>query len=308
MARDLPPVLLVAGSLHLDVMVEASHIPRVDETVAGTAVRYAFGGKGGNQALAAVRMGAKVDMAGMVGTDDFSRDLLAALDKGRVGRTQVLPVEGPSGMSVALSLPDGSYGAVIVSGANLKFRPERVAFPKDCTALLLQNEIPEAVNLYLARRAGSMRIKVIVNAAPMRAMPPELMRLADLLVVNRGEAADLLGVSEQDLDPVAAAVALGKHGPGSVVVTLGAEGVAQWSGTSATRSSGFAVAARASHGAGDAFIGALAAEWARGATFEAAVRFGQAAAALTVAATPDARLRLSEGEVRACLASEGQRR
>lgn len=288
----------------MDVLVDTPHLPRLDETVTGSGMRYAFGGKGGNQALAAARMGAKVDMAGMVGTDDFARDLLAALDRGRVGRTQVLAVEGPSGMSVALCLPDGAYGAVIASGANLRLRAERIAFPRDCAALLMQNEVPEPVNLALARRAGSARIKVILNAAPMRPMLLDLLRLTDLLVVNCGEAADLLGQGQDRMDAVAAAVALGKLGPRAVIVTLGADGLALWSGPSARREAGFAVAARSSHGAGDAFVGALAAEWARGASLESAARFGQAAAALTVAAIPDARTRLGEGEVRAFLAGQ----
>jgi ribokinase len=301
MVSNTAPVILVAGSLHMDVIVATPHLPRLDETVTGTDVSYAFGGKGGNQALAAARMGARVDMAGMVGTDDFARDLLRALDQGRVGRTQVQGVDGPSGMSVALLRPDGGYGAVIVSGANLKFRAERVAFPRDCAAILLQNEIPEAVNIHLARRAQSARIKVILNAAPMRAMSAELLRLTDLLVVNRGEAADLLGQDETALDPVAAAVALGNLGPRAAIVTMGGDGLALWSGQEAMRHPAFAVRVRSSHGAGDAFIGALAAEWMRGATLAAAARFGQAAAALAVSSTPDARSRISDGDVRAQL-------
>jgi ribokinase len=301
MERDAAPVILVAGSLHMDVMVDAPHLPRLDETVTGTGVSYAFGGKGGNQALSAARMGAKVEMAGMVGTDDFGPDLIRRLDQGRVGRAQVLSTEGASGMSIALCQPDGGYGAVIVSGANLKFRPERIAFPRGCSAILLQNEVPEVVNIYLARRASSTRIKVIVNAAPVRPMPVDLLQVTDLLVVNRVEAADLLGQSDQGLDAVAAAIALGKRGPKAVIVTMGGDGLAVWNGQSASRQSPFAVKLRSSHGAGDAFLGALAAEWMRGATLEAAARFGQAAAALTVSSTHDARSKIAQGDVRAFL-------
>lgn len=301
MAPKATPVILVAGSLHMDVKIETPHLPRLDETVTGTGVAYAFGGKGGNQALAAARMGAKVDMAGMVGTDDFARDLIRALDQGRVGRTQVQVVDGPSGMSVALMRPDGGYGAVIVSGANLKFRAERIAFPRDCAAILLQNEIPESVNVHLARRAQSARIKVILNAAPMREMSPELLRLTDLLVVNRVEAADLLGQDDTTLDPVAAAVALGNLGPHAAIVTMGEDGLALWTGQEATRHPAFPVRVRSSHGAGDAFIGSMAAEWMRGESLATAARFGQAAAALAVSSTDDARSRISEGDVRAHL-------
>lgn len=305
MVIEPAPVLLVAGSLHMDVLVDAPHLPRLDETVTGTGVGYQFGGKAGNQALAASRMGARVEMAGMVGTDDFARDLLRGLDQGRVGRTQVLSADGPSGMSVALCQPDGGYGAVIVSGANLKFRAETVVFPKACKAILLQNEVPEAVNTYLARRAGSARVRVILNAAPMRAMAPELLRLTDLLVVNRVEAADLLGLPDASLDPVSAAVALGHLGPAAVIVTMGADGLALWNGQAATRVAAFAVRVRSSHGAGDAFVGALAAEWMRGTTLEVAARFGQAAAALVVSFTVEGRAKMTEGGVRAFLRAAG---
>jgi ribokinase len=298
---DRAPVILVAGSLHMDVLIDAPHLPRLDETVTGTGVRYAFGGKGGHQALAAARMGAKVEMAGMVGTDDFGPELIRRLDQGRVGRAQVLATDGPSGMSVAVCQPDGSHGAVIVSGANLRFRPERVAFPRECAAMLLQNEVPDIVNTYLARRAATLRIKVILNAAPTRVLPVELLQMTDLLVVNRSGAADLLGQSETGLDPVAAAVALGKRGPGAVIVTMGSDGLAIWSGQSALRQPAFSVKVRSAHGAGATFLGALAAEWARGAALEAAARFGQAAAALAVSSTVDARAMIGSGDVRALL-------
>lgn len=164
MARD--PVILTAGSLHLDVIVETPHLPRLDETVTGQGVTYAFGGKGGNQAVAASRMGAQSHMAGAVGTDSFAQTLLATLDAEGVHRAGVQTQPGPSGMSVALLNPTGGYGAVIVSAANLAFQPQATAFPKGCSTLILQNEIPESANLFLARRALSLGLTIILNAAP----------------------------------------------------------------------------------------------------------------------------------------------
>ena len=111
--------ILVAGSLHLDVMVTAPHLPRLDQTVAGQGVSYVFGGKGGNQALAAARMGAQVAMAGAVGSDGFAETILAALDAGGVRRTRVRHVQGPSGMSVAIV--DASGGWKDAGGDNGKY-------------------------------------------------------------------------------------------------------------------------------------------------------------------------------------------
>ncbi|MDH3264281.1 MAG: PfkB family carbohydrate kinase, partial [Paracoccaceae bacterium] len=109
----------VVGSLHLDVIVEAPRLPRLDETLVGQGVSYRLGGKGGNQAVAAARMGAEVAMAGAVGSDAFAETLLAELDRAGVDRAGVARLPGASGMSVAILDATGGYGAVIVSAANL---------------------------------------------------------------------------------------------------------------------------------------------------------------------------------------------
>ncbi|MBE2278325.1 MAG: bifunctional hydroxymethylpyrimidine kinase/phosphomethylpyrimidine kinase [Rhodobacteraceae bacterium] len=291
----LSPVILTAGSLHHDVIVTAPHLPAPDETVTGSAVRYAFGGKGGNQAVAAARMGAVSHMAGAVGTDAAAGVLLAALDAAGVDRAGVVQVPGASGMSVAIVEAGGSYGAVIVSAANLAFDPAGVVFPPGCFAIVLQNEIPEAANLVLARRARAAGLRVILNAAPVRAGSAALLALCDLVVVNRVEAAALAGSATA---PDRAVAALRALGAGAVLVTLGGEGLLG----EGFAQPAFAVPVISTHGAGDCFVGALAAEWGRGAALPEAARFAQAAAALHVAALPDARAGVTEAAVRALLA------
>lgn len=286
------PVVLVAGSLHLDTIVAAPHLPAPDETVTGSSVTQAFGGKGGNQAVAAARMGARVIMAGAVGMDAAASVLRATLQAAGVDHAPVQAVPGASGMSVAILDPQGTYGAVIVSAANLVFDPAQVTFPAGLSVLVLQNEIPGGANLALARRAAGAGARVILNAAPARALSPELLALCDLLVVNRGEAAALLGGTHS---PRAAAQALAKLGPKEVIVTLGGDGVAALSFVQPA----FPTRVVSTHGAGDMYVGALAAEWARGAGLESASRFGQAAAALHVAAGPEGRETITEARVRA---------
>ncbi len=129
--------VFVVGALHLDVVVDAPHLPALDETVVGSAVAYRFGGKGGNQAAAAARMGARVAMAGRVGRDAFGERLLAELDAAGVCRSQVLQGTGASGMSVAIVDQRGDYGAVIVSGVNREIRPEDVTVPNCAKVVLL---------------------------------------------------------------------------------------------------------------------------------------------------------------------------
>jgi ribokinase len=288
------PVILVAGSLHLDVLVAAPHLPRMDETVTGIGVSYAFGGKGGNQAVACARMGAEAHMAGSVGSDDFASTILSTLDREGVDRAQVARVEGASGMSVAITEPGGGYGAVIVSAANLAFDPARVAFPRGCEVLMLQNEIPAEANLYLARRAASAGIRVVLNAAPAREMDDDLLALTDLLIVNRGEAADLTGQDAATLSPMGTARALEERIAGHAMITLGGQGCASVDDIHPAHP----VPVISTHGAGDAFAGALVTLWAQDATLREAITFAQSAAALHVSTPVAQRQYITAAKVR----------
>lgn len=289
--------VFVAGSLHWDVVVDAPRLPGLDETLMGHQVDYRFGGKGGNQAVAAARMGASVAMAGRVGRDDAARRLRAALDNAGVDHTQVLESDTPSGMSVAIVDAHGEYGAVVVSGANATVQADEIALPPDLKVLLLQNEIPQAVNLSLAQRAPDACC-VILNAAPARETSAELFAHVDILIANRVEAAELTGAETAMLNGEAATRALCALGPTTAVVTLGADGLWVADDSGCERVAAFTVDAVSSHGAGDAFCGALAAEVARGANLNAACRFAAAAAALAVSAPAGSRDQITEEAVR----------
>lgn len=131
------PAVIVVGSLHYDIVVDAPDRPRKGETIAGSGWHPKFGGKGGNQAAAARRQGIPTAMVGAVGDDSFGIALLAGLDRAQVDRTNVAVLSGiGSGMSVAIFDDDGDYGAVIVSGANLAIAPGQVG-----NELLLQGKI-----------------------------------------------------------------------------------------------------------------------------------------------------------------------
>jgi len=275
------PSILVAGSLHLDVVVRAPRLPALDETLAGQGVDYVFGGKGGNQAVAAAKMGARVHMAGAVGTDAFAGTLLAELDRAGVDRSRVAAIPGASGMSVAIVDAQGAYGAVIVSAANLAFDPDGVDFPPGCRILILQNEIPALANLALAQRARENGIHVVLNAAPARPADSRLLSLVDLLVVNRVEAEQMTVVPATEAEQAVAQLAA--LGPRSVIMTMGADGLcARDAGQGVFRQPGHRVEVVSTHGAGDAFLGALAARLLEGDGLEGACAFAQKAAALHV--------------------------
>ena len=225
----LKPCVVVVGSLHHDIMVEAPDRPRKGETVTGRGWRPKFGGKGGNQAVAARRQGVRAVMVGAVGDDDFGAALLAALDRAKVDRTNVRVLEGiGSGMSVAIFDDEGDYGAVIVSGANLQIDAGLAshALSPECGVLVLQNEIPEEVNATVARRARDLGMTIILNAAPARPVLPDLPDLVDVLVVN-GIEAEMMGAgSVSSLETAARAAQCLAGRFRSVIVTAGGAGVA----------------------------------------------------------------------------------
>ncbi|MEM8788694.1 MAG: PfkB family carbohydrate kinase [Pseudomonadota bacterium] len=281
--------VFVCGALHWDLLIDAPRLPGLDETLAGTGAAQAFGGKGGNQALAAVRHGAQVAMAGRVGDDDPGRRMRAALTEAGVETAQIQRGGGASGLSAAIVTPDGAYGAVIVSGENRAIDPARIVLPEDTRILVLQQEIPVDVNRALARRARAVGARVMLNAAPARGCD----LAPDLLVVNRVEVAQLTGIT----DPQAAAADLAKDGP--VIVTLGADGLILAAEDRLIQHPARPVDMISSHGAGDAFVGALAARLAAGDALEAAADYAQTAAALHVSTRPEVRGRIGPAQVRA---------
>ncbi len=293
----------VVGSLHLDILVEAPRLPARDETLAGKSWTQKCGGKGGNQAVAAARFGARTAMGGRIGADDFGRSLRENLRAAGVDDRHVEtdPALG-SGMSVAILEASGEYGAVIVSGANLAIDPAAIAGEWaalwQSAVLLLQNEVSDAVNLAAATAARARGGRVVLNAAPARPAMPALLDLVDILIVNRVEAAALSGLPAATRAEVETA-ARALHRPGQdLIVTLGGEGLllADRSGAMLHQPA-FPAHQISSHGAGDCFCGALAARLALGADLPAACDFARIAAALYVAATPEQQTRLVTADV-----------
>jgi ribokinase len=280
-------VILVTGSLHYDIMVEADHLPRRDETAIGHRWYPKFGGKGGNQAVAVAKNGVYARMLGAVGADDFGRFLRAGLQAGGVDAGFVRDVPGPgSGMSVAIQDADGDYAATIVSGANLVIGSDWLEDPalwQGVGLVVLQNEVPEAINLAAARAAHALGIRTLLNAAPFRPMSPAFEALVDILVVNAVEA-EMMGAGPVvSLAAAATAAAQLASRFGAVIVTAGSLGLAAQSAEGAFTLPARKVAVVSSHGAGDCFVGALAAALVKGDSFRDACAAASEAAARHVA-------------------------
>jgi ribokinase len=268
--------VIVCGSLHLDIVVKAAALPRLDETVVGTSWAQVCGGKGGNQAMQAARAGARVAMIGRVGTDAFGETLLANLISSDVNVKAIGRDAGQgSGMSVAILQGDGEYGAAIVSGANTAIDPAALGVVWSdlggARVVVLQNEVPHAVNVAAAKVAHKAGALVVLNAAPARPCPDDLLDHVDVLVVNRIEAEALSGVAVANRGSARMALAALRQGQGqgrglrAIIVTLGGEGlvVSPPSGE-VFEVEALPVKVTSTHGAGDCFVGVLAARLAEG--------------------------------------------
>jgi len=290
-----PGQIVVVGALHHDIVVEAERQPQRGETLMGRLWYPKFGGKGGNQAVAAARMGAAVEMVGAVGDDEFGVHLREALALAGVGQAHVVTLAGGSGMSVAIVDTDGDYAAVAVSGANRGISAERVAQPDlwaGTDVLILQNEVPEAVNLAAATAAQAAGVTVVWNAAPWRDDTVGLLDTADVLVLNAVEAAQAMGTGIATGDAAqAAAGALAARSGGIAIVTRGADGlVLATPGADPVALPARPVAGARAHGAGDVLTGALAAALSAGLPADQAASAAAEAAWRHVSGRPPAGL------------------
>ena len=271
--------VLVLGSLNVDLVATVERHPRPGETVlAEPTARRLAGGKGGNQALAAVLEGATVAMAGAVGDDGDGAAYLARLRDHGVDVSRVAKVPGSSTGQAWISVDAaGENTIVVVPGANAAVvRPDLDGWGAG-DVLLVQLEVPLDVVADTVRDARARGLRVVVNAAPYAALPHDVVGLADPVVVNEHEALLL---------------ADGNVLPGSLLVTFGAAGCS-WDGERVHGEPVPEAEVVDTTGAGDAFCGALAAALADGADRPEAVRRAMAAGAAAVrrvGAQPDPEL------------------
>ncbi|WNV73623.1 ribokinase [Geodermatophilus sp. DSM 44513] len=277
--------VVVVGSVNADLVVTVQRHPAPGETVLGDGGAVLPGGKGANQAVAAARLGARVALVGAVGSDPNAEAALVELRAAGVDLTAVAAVPGPTGLAVVTVAADGENTIVVVPGANAAVGPDVVARLPPLgpdTVLVLQGELPRATTEAVARAADAAGARVVLNLAPAVPLDPDVVRTAHPLVVNEheaGAALRLLGGEEPppDRDVVALASALATRlvaaGARSVVVTVGGAGAVVHPGGGAPGPAHLPAAAAEvvdTTGAGDAFVGATAAQLAAGVDLVAA--------------------------------------
>lgn len=279
-------VVVVVGSLNVDLVVGLDRMPNPGETVFGRTFDRHPGGKGLNQAVAAARLGAEVHMIGAVGDDDAGRWLRTVLAAEHIDDSGVITVPGPSGTALIEVDATGANRIVVVPGANDQVTPAQV---QDCLAklgafdvVLTQGEVPIAAIGAALGAARTRGARGILNPAPVRDYGDALLGQADILVPNEHEAEQITGMStSHSVDADEAARALNGRGIPTVVITRGARGLVWASGGGSGTVSAFRVTPVDTVAAGDAFCGGLAAALARGDNFPDALRFGAAAGALS---------------------------
>jgi ribokinase len=307
----MPARICVVGACNLDLTFRVPRLPQPGETLAAHALHQGFGGKGANQAVAAARLGAQVTMIGCVGDDAFGRLYRENLRSQAVDATYVRTNANlPTGMASIFVSDAGDNCIVVAPGANAAVTPEDICAAADvirrADIVVSQLETPVEAAMEAFRIARAAGVRTLLNPAPALPLPDELLLLTDICVPNETELLLLSGGLATDIGVEPAARALQKRGPQAVVVTLGAAGAMVLSQT-IERVPGLRVDAVDPTGAGDVFIGALTVSLAAGRALKEAVRWANAAAALSVTRPGAQSAAPSRAEVDALLAESADR-
>jgi ribokinase len=271
--------VVVVGSANMDLVATAPTLPHPGETVLGGDFVMVPGGKGANQAIAAARAGASCVFLGAIGSDAFGVTLRARIAAAGVDVDQLRVVYGASGVALVMVNAEGENAILVTPGANAAFTgltERELATVRAADVLIAQLEIPIETVTEAALAARAAGTRVILNAAPARPLPDELLAALDLLVVNETEARALTGHGRQRPE---ALLALAPR----AVLTIGAEGA--WyveRGGAPVHVPRVAVDTVDSTAAGDAFTAALAVAWGEGRDLCEAVRWAAAAGAACV--------------------------
>jgi ribokinase len=280
--------VFVVGSINQDFVLSVDRRPEPGETVTEAQLSKGNGGKGANQAAAAALLGASVAFLGRVGDDGFGEPLIEALaDKGvDTGLIEASPGSSTGTAFITLT-PDGENAITVAPGANRSLSVEDVDDASDAIGdaqvMVAQMEVPFEVVLRAVEVAARRGTRALVNLAPTREVPQKLLEKLDPLVVNEHEAAFLLGEKVEGVEgAIAAAPELLALGPKAVVITLGREGAVFSDGESTKHVTSPEVEVVDTTGAGDAFVGALAAKLAKDDSLEDAVAYAVRAGAAAV--------------------------
>ena len=277
------PDVVVVGSANTDFIVHAPKLPVAGETVLGRPLLTAYGGKGANQAVAAVRAGARVRFVAKTGDDDAGRRYLAHLRDLGIEVSGGMEPAMPSGVALISVDGQGQNQISVAPGANERLRPADLPSADElngASVLVTQLETPLDTVEEALKRGREAGATTLLNAAPARPLPERFAALVDILIANEGEALLLAGSSDAGVDE--AMLALESQGYPRTVVTLGPRGIAYRSRGNSGHLAGVEVKVLDATGSGDTFVGYLASGLARGLSLPKSLADANAAAALSV--------------------------
>jgi ribokinase len=279
--------VVVCGSLNMDVVVQSARRPAPGETILGADVSFLPGGKGLNQAIASARLGMPTAMVGCVGDDAFANSLRSFLADNDVDSTGVTKADGSATGVALIQVAEGDNAITVASGANMHFAASMLPDePRRDEVWVAQFETPLAATREILARARAAGARTVLNMAPYTDHPSELLQSADVAVLNEIELSQAtgtkLGASSPQEAIVVACNVLRERGARAVIATLGLRGAVIVSATGVDAIRAFQTKVVDTTGAGDCFVGALAARLAAGVTPFEAARFASAAASCSV--------------------------
>lgn len=270
--------IAVIGSCNIDVVVEAPKRPLAGETILGSRLLIAQGGKGANQAVAAARLGAKVYMVGCVGDDDYGRSVLKNFEANGVNTAYVKTISGVTTGTAHITLAEGDNSIIVIKGANDLVTPALIDEAweqiKNCDMVMLQHEIPAKTIAYALKKCAQAGVKALLNPAPVLDGAQSWGKDAAFITPNEHEAKALFpGKSTEEIL---------LENEGRLLMTLGSKGVAYAENGAIKTVPAFKVQAADTTGAGDTFNSAFAVAYASGKPMAESIAFANAAAALSV--------------------------
>lgn len=256
--------ICILGSINMDVVVKVNSMPKVGETIIGNNLMNIPGGKGANQAVAAKRSGASVYMLGKVGLDSNGNRLIEELKKDQINVDHIYKDESkPTGTAIITVDESGNNSIIVVPGANMRITQQELNMAteviKSCNILIAQFETNMDIIIEAFKIAKEYGVITILNPAPAKQVPDELLQYIDVIVPNETEAFELTKVQVNDLKTAkeSAEIFLNK-GVKYVIVTMGEKGAALIGDEGCEIIPAYNVSAVDTTAAGDSFIGALA--------------------------------------------------